>query len=267
MKVTSILTTLCLLNLYAIAQLPDNLPLKLRVGTYNVGHFNQGSLGGFQGGGSHVTAEMMRWRSWIGAQSLDILGLNEWNENFDKGSTIQAAEALLKPYYANLYFGDRKRWIYNGIATNYTLQNIRQKKSSGDYYMILGDLKIGKKTITIISVHIPWQKDWHIPALDALISELNRHEYFICMGDINALDQEQLRFQKEGFNIANGGNMGWFATASGTNTLAGRSGGPNTNIDNIITSKNIRIMNVSAPHTGLNDLDHLPVLADVVVTW
>jgi len=36
-------------------------------------------------------------------------------------------------------------------------------------------------------------------------------------------------------------------------------------IDNIITSTNITIRYVSAPTTGLNDLDHLPVLAEVLI--
>lgn len=267
MKVIFLSLIAIIYGLSANAQTEDKLPVKLRVGTYNVGHFNQGALGGFQGKGSHVTIEMMRWRKWIGQQSLDLFSVNEWNENFDKDSTINAKEALLKPYYQNLYFGDRKRWIYNGIATNFNLTNLRQQYSFGDYYMIMGDLKVGQKTITVISTHIPWQKEGHIAALEALIKELKKHEYFICMGDINALDAEQLNFQKEGFNIANGGNMGWFGTAGGQNLLAGRSGSPNSNIDNIITSKNIKIFNVSAPQTGLNDLDHLPILADLIVSW
>ncbi|MCK3685134.1 hypothetical protein [Maribellus sp. YY47] len=42
--------------------------------------------------------------------------------------------------------------------------------------------------------------------------------------------------------------------------------GINTHIDNIITSKNIKIMNISAPYTGLNDYDHLPIIADIIIT-
>src|SRR5690606_7098331 len=174
---------------------------------------------------------------------------------------------LLKPLYNNIYFGKETRWIYNGIATNFKLTNLRQVDWAGDYYALLGDLIIGEKTITIVSTHIPWQKEWHNSSLDSLIAELKKYEYFICLGDINANDENQLRFVKEGFNMANGGHMGWFSTAASANLIAGRRGGANTNIDNIITSNNIKIMNVSAPLTRVNDLDHLPVLADVVITW
>lgn len=250
------------------AQTVDGLPLRIRVGTYNVGHFNQGRLGGFQGTGKIVSAELNNWKKWIGQQGLDILVLNEWNEFFDKDSVYQAKKEILDPFYSQIYFGKSNRWIYNGIAANLPLKNVRQKNWDGDYYALLGDLIIGNKTITVISTHIPWQKNWHQRSLVALIKELKKYEYFICMGDINAADHQQQLFIKSGFNMANGGAMGWFGTAASTNRALGRSGDlPNTSIDNIITSNNIKIMRVSAPLTGLNDLDHLPILADLVITW
>ncbi|SFC73796.1 Metal-dependent hydrolase, endonuclease/exonuclease/phosphatase family [Parapedobacter composti] len=241
----------------------DTAPIKLRVGVYNVGHFNQGSLGGFQESGDKARAELNNWRKWIGQQSMDIFAVNEWNRFFDKDSTFNSEEQLLNPYYNNVYFGAEHRWIYNGIATNYRLTNLRQQSWGGDYYALIGDLELGGKTITVMCTHIPWQKQWHEAALDSMISEMKKYEYLICMGDMNAFDGEQLRFQEQGFNIANGGYMGWFCTAP-TSRAIGRKDG--FNIDNIITSPNIKIMNVSAPFTTLNDRDHLPVLADLIIT-
>ncbi len=260
-----------------VAQLPDHAPLKLRVATYNVGHFNQGVAGGFEvrgeavygkeGKQKYARLEMLDWRDWISSQSLDIFGLQEWNRYFDADSVLHAEEELLEPFYNNIYFGDEGKWIYNGIATNYTLTNLRQKYWAGEYYALIGDLQIGDKVITIISTHIPWQKETHAPALDSLLVEMKKYEYLICMGDMNANDAEQLRFKEEGFNIANGGYQGWFGTAVGSLRLTGHEGGANKNIDNIITTRNIKIMNVSAPKTGLNDQDHLPVMADLIITW
>lgn len=242
-------------------------PIKLRVGTYNVGHFNQGRLGGFQGSGKMATAALHNWRSWIGQQGLDILGVNEWNTFFGKDSLKNAQETLLKPYYNHIYFGKRNTWIYNGIATNFSLKDITQVNLDGDYYAITGEFKVNGKAIHIISVHVPWQKQWHDDSLKKLIDLLKGYEYFICLGDMNASDENQLLFTAAGFNIANGGNMGWFPTAGGTSSATGFQGKENVNIDNIVTSSNIKIMNVRAPKTGLNDLDHLPVLADVVITF
>lgn len=252
----------------AFGQSPNNLPLRIKVGVYNVGHFNQGRLGGFQGDGKMMKAELFRWRRWIGQQGLDIVAVNEWNRYFDKDSTVTAADALLTPFYKNVYFGKENRWIYNGIATNYTLENIRQENWDGDYYAVLADLKVGNKTVTIISSHIPWQKEWHERSMNKLLDMLKKYEYFICMGDMNAFDKAQMKFVEAGFNMANGGTLGWFATAAGTNGAEGRVGAvPDRSIDNIVTSSNIRIMNVSAPFTHLNDLDHLPILADIIITW
>lgn len=245
-----------------------DLPVRLKVGIFNLGHFNQGRVGGFQGSGKIMQAELFRWKSWIGQQGLDIFAVNEWSRYFDKDSLVNAEEELLKPFYTKTYFGTEHRWIYNGLATNYSLQNIRQENFDGDYYALLGDLRIGDKVITIISCHIPWQKDWHDRSLDSLVNLLKKHKHFICMGDMNAADASQLKFTAAGFNMANGGHLGWFATAAGTNTAEGRTGAvPNRSIDNIVCSSNIKIMNVSAPLTYLNDLDHLPVLADLTVTW
>lgn len=254
----------------------QTFPLKLRVATYNVGHFNQGWAGGFRFMGNPnakkehkagvAEKQIAAWRQWISEQSLDFLGVQEWNRFFDADSLFNAEKELLTPFYNNVYFGKEHTWIYNGIATNYTLTNIRTKYTYGDYYALIGDLQIADKTITIISMHIPWQEDWHVPALDELIEDLKQYEYFICFGDTNSSDKEQMRFREAGFNMANGGYQGWFGTAGGKLTLEGRQGKEDTNIDNIITSPNIKIMNVSAPQTGLNDLDHLPVIADVIIT-
>ena len=225
-------------------------PLKLKVATYNTGHFNQGRLGGLQGQGKFVKAELNNWKRWISEQNIDII-----------------EDEILKPFYNNTYWGKETRWIHNGIATNYTLENIHQVDWHGDYYAVIGDLIIDEVVIKVISTHIPWQKDWHEESFNNLIELLSTYEYFICMGDMNSSDTTQKKFIEAGFNMANGGNMGWFTTAQASVTADDYRGGVNYNIDNIITSSNIKIFNVKAPKTRLNDLDHLPVIADLVITW
>lgn len=276
MKKIFIILSLLSCSLFADAQTTGMFPLKLRVASYNVGHFNQGLSGGFRFMGEPgaqkaektgmAKRQLSAWRQWLSEQSLDIIGVQEWNKHFDVDSAFNAQEELLKPFYNNVYFGNEHKWIYNGIATNYKLTNLRFKYTHGDYYALIGDLKIGNKTITVISTHIPWQKDWHVPALNAFVEDLNQYEYFICFGDMNSSDAEQMHFREAGFNMANGGHQGWFGTASGALIAEGRQGKADKNIDNIVTSKNIKIMNVSAPRTGVNDFDHLPVIADIIIT-
>jgi len=242
----------------------EPFPLKLRIGTYNVGHFNQGNIGGY-GAGQSAASSMLQWRQWIGRQSFDVFFINEWNEYFDRDKTINAADALLYPYFNTVCFGQQHTWIYNGIATNYALTNIRQLElTHKEYYATIADLNVGGKIITLMSVHIPWQKCCHDSSIDALIVEMKKYEYLICGGDMNANDKSQRKFIEAGFNMANGGNEGWKCTAA--SKCADGSADSSSHIDNIVTTHNIKIMNVSAPMTGLNDTDHLPVLADVIIT-
>lgn len=85
-------------------------------------------------------------------------------------------------------------------------------------------------------------------------------EYFIAGGDMNALQEEQLLFKKAGFNIANGGDAGFICTYP-KNTIKNK----NYCIDNITTSANIKIRHPHSVVTNVNDQDHLPILAEVVI--
>src|SRR5690606_29717923 len=121
--------TLFLFICYAAGQTMEDFPLKLRMGTYNVGHFNQGMKGGLELKGRNASEEfkknnarmeMLNWRKWISEQSLDIFILNEWNQYFDTDSIFMAEKELLQPFYNHIYWGDEHTWIFNGIATNFT---------------------------------------------------------------------------------------------------------------------------------------------------
>src|SRR5690625_3938499 len=151
----SLLSILVIFSLDLSAQ-NSEIPLKLRVGTYNVGHFNQGRLGGFQGEGRIVQAELNNWRRWIGQQSLDIIGLNEWNLYFDKDSSFHATDELLKPYYSNIYFGTQNTWIYNRFASNFGIYTIHEEVRAGQYYAVFGGMRIDGKIRRIISSNLPW---------------------------------------------------------------------------------------------------------------
>lgn len=236
------------------------LPLTLRVGTYNVGHFNQGKLGGYQG--ADPQAAMQRWRQWIKNQSFDIFFIEEWNRYFDKDGAMDATGELLRPIFSSVFFGKENRYIYNGIATNFKLTGVRQVPlTHKEYYITQADWRVEDITITLMSVHVPWQECCHESSIDALIAELKRHKYFICAGDLNAPDHNVLKIRAAGIHVANGGDEGWFCTAAARCATTKT----NVNIDNILTSSNITIRKVSAPNTGLNDQDHLPLLAEVVI--
>lgn len=224
----------------------------VRIGTYNVGHFNDGKLGGYQG--EDVLSYMQKWKKWIQEQKLDILSLNEWSLYFDKSNTVNATDSLLAPFYKNIYFGIRDAWIYNGICTNYEVDEHSHKQikwNKTNYYAIFEDVFIEDKRVTIIATHLPWQAT-HQKAMEELIEELKQYEYFICFGDMNATDEEQTAFTNYGFNIANGGSYGFFKTYEGEKHI---------HLDNIVTSNNIEILEVISPNPNLSKGDHFPLEA------
>jgi endonuclease/exonuclease/phosphatase family metal-dependent hydrolase len=234
---------------------------KMHIGTYNVGHFNNGDLGGYQGDDPDV--QLSKWNSWISQQKFDIFAVEEWNLYFDKNKTIDAKTDLLASNFKNVYFGPLHTWIYNGIATNYTVDkvSVRYVSWDEDYYALIEEMNIDGHVLTVMSTHIPWKTATHTTALNKLISEMKKYDNLICLGDMNALDSEQLNFVTEGFNIANGGDEGFFKTVNDSSKTSDYS------IDNIVTSSNIKITNVSAPVSGLSDNDHNPLEADVEITW
>ena len=231
----------------------------VKIGVWNVGHFNTGALGGYQG--DDVDEALNRWKLWLTLQHFDIFGINEWNPTFDKDGKYDATAELLRPLYKNMYFGRYNlsyQWVYNGVATNYELDYANAYTinfAHPQYDCIVIDAKIQDKTVTLIIGHIPWQNDpgsySHDNSLPILKAEMKKHERFIYMSDMNATKEEQLSFAAEGYHIANGANGVWYPTIV-TSTTA---------LDQIITSPNIRIMESSSLLTGLQNGDHRPVMA------
>ena len=233
----------------------------LKVGSFNTGHFNMGNLGGYQG--KNVTGTLSLWQEWISQQKCDILFLQEWNVFFDKDSVYLAQKELLDPYYTNIVWGDLNEWIHNGICTNLPIQGKQVKRFNGAYYAVVTFTDFFGKQVALVSVHLNWNVNFHELDLTQFIEFLGEFDTFIAGGDINTTKEGQLRFKKAGFNIANGGDYGFICTSPGNTSRADLDS--KCCLDNIITSPNITIMHPYSSTTHVNDQDHLPILAEVVI--
>ena len=252
----------CALSLSIFLCMCTNVPsgeTVLKVASFNTGHFNMGSLGGYQG--EDVIETLSLWQDWIIQQQCDILFVQEWNVYFDKDSVYTAQKELLDPYYKNVDWGDLNLWIHNGICTNIPIQDKQVKKFNGDYYAVVTHADISGKKVALISFHLNWNVNYHMLDLKQLTDFLGEFEYFIAGGDTNASQESQLSFKKAGFNIANGGDYGFICTSPGSTI----NKGTHCCIDNIITSANIMIRHPYSTITNVNDQDHLPILAEVVI--
>ena len=231
----------------------------LKVASFNTGHFNMGDLGGYQG--DSVIGTLSLWRDWISKQQCEILFVQEWNVFFDKDSVYTAQKELLDPFYKHVVWGELNTWIHNGICTNFPIQGKQVKKLSGDYYAVVTSADIAGKQVALISVHLNWNVNYHMLDLTQFIEFLQGFEYFIAGGDMNASQAGQLLFKTAGFNMANGGDYGFISTSpGGTSKVSDRCC-----LDNIITSANIEIRHPYSSITNVNDQDHLPILAEVVI--
>ena len=93
-----------------------------------------------------------------------------------------------------------------------------------------------------------------------LASLLSNVEYGIVLGDLNTYDMSEITSNFSNFNVCNGGVFGTFITYPAVSARW-----PNGAIDNIITTKNISIQNVTAPDVQLSD--HRPIVAELNVYY
>ncbi len=246
--------------LLSLCSCTQNAPkeIVLKACAFNTGHFNQGELGGYQG--RNVLDTLSIWKDWVCKQGCDIFFLQEWNMYFDKDSAYNAQREILDPYYKNILWGDNNTYIHNGICTNLPLENKRIEHLSTDYYALVADVEIADQKVSLISVHLNWQEEHHMNDLNQFIEFLSGFDSFIAGGDMNASQAEQLLFKQAGFNIANGGDAGFICTWP-----MGAVKATNYCIDNIVTSTNIEIRHPHSVITNVNDQDHFPILAEIVI--
>ena len=233
---------------------------KLTVCTWNIGKFGEGEMSGYQG--DNPQEKVKEWKAWLKSHRVDIIGLNEWWEWFDKGKTINSEEELIAPLYANRYIANpiKSPWITNGLATNYKVKPGSQtwiNLVDPYYFALIETLIIDGHEVDVISAHIPWRKQYHAASLDVLHQELKRHKTFIFLGDTNCSHMEQSDFYvKDGYNMANPFKGRWLPTYADGSA-----------IDNVITSPNIKITKVWSSPSGLYKGDHNPFFAKLVIHW
>ena len=240
----------------------------ITVGTWNVGHFVAGvNCNGYDG--SDASAKVVLWKNFVNSKKPDILCVQEWDyqDYFDKARTIKASDNILLPTYTStaknwLYQPIVSKWIMNGIYTNFPVNpNSRTTTILGDkvYYLMSETVTIDGHDLTVICGHIPYStvNDYHAKALTLVKNELRKHKTFIFMGDTNASTAEQQDFlTEEGYHLANFVNNSWLKTTA-----------DNHSYDNIITSSDITISDVTATSSGLYKGDHYPLFCHLKIEW
>lgn len=251
----------------------DLTPIKIRVATYNIGHFAYGT--------SPIPAgtldKLQDFRNAIVNIRADIIGLTEDDVYYDSNSTMKVYDNVYKmfKYYGS---GIKQGYTCNSILSKFEIFNLKSTefatKSTHAYTEC--DIKIYDKMIHFVSTQVSWQDiNTRKAQYQELIKIAKKYEYCIIVGDMNPsarinlilpegvepnshYKEDYAIWENAGFNIANVGFFGEY------NTLIDKDyPGLMLPYDNIFTTKNI---DISFVETFENDMsDHYAIAADICI--
>lgn len=242
----------------------DNIDLKnssyLKIVSYNVGLFYDGL--------SYLSDEKLeeykiKFRRLFAQENADIMCCQEFMQFINMEQNVESTQALTDFKYA---FNTKDTSYSSVIFGNMDLKNTEKiafKEGNRDYIKTF--INFYNKKICIINAHTSTDVDFNLnrkKQIDELIEEMKKHEYVIVCGDFNAFSKEEFNlFKDAGFNLANGGVLGWYETWH--NCGRPNNGWINGAVDNIIVSSNISIQNVEMIEGQPSD--HAPLIAELKI--
>ena len=245
-------------------------PVTLKICSFNVGLWTDGKSSNARVDDANVKAESIKLRRFLGNENFDFLLCEEATHEFDKSYKINAYEYCFKNNLPHGWTtsdsnvsGPVRQFLLTG---KYKLKNVTyhnyENASTRGYVTFTSEIA-GRK-ITFINCHLSsgYSTDDELRAKERaeLIKVLKNCEYGILMGDFNARSIDDFNDFSE-FNIANHGYYGDFKTWP--DAKESDSNWPNGCIDNIITTKNIKIINVLMGEIAMSD--HKPLIAEIEI--
>ena len=232
---------------------------RLRVISYNVGHYSYGvgSSAGYEG--EDAASKLLNYKRFLSAYKPDVLCLQENYASFDSAKTLSTDTELYNPLFLYTSYGQ----LQTAIASKYA-QNMMKSGYLGDGSRGYAKsyIHVGDKTVCVMSVHLTPGADsaaTREAEIAALLELIKDEQYVIVCGDFNVADISELdSVTSAGYKLANGGYFGSVSTVHGSDTSF---------YDNVIVSPNIVIESVEAPDEVYDDLcsDHLPLIADLIL--
>lgn len=240
---------------------------KLKVCSWNVGLWTDGKSSNARVANENVATESIKLRRFLGNVDTDFLLCQEATHEFDKSYTIDAYDYCIKnnlPYAwktsSNEVSGQVKQFLLTGKnkLKNVTYHNYECESTRG---YVTFEAEIDGKVITFIVCHLSIEGDSigiRQEEMSELASVLNNCEYGVLTGDFNAFSINEFDTHFSNFNMANHGYYGDFNTwpVEGWETW-------NHCLDNIITTKSIKITNVYMGDIAMSD--HKPLLAELEI--
>lgn len=243
-------------NSYAVAKIQSGV--KLKILTFNCGHYNYGSSSEGSWTGNTLTEKINEWKAMLAKYKPDIMLGQEMSNYFDVAQTVNAIDTIFKPLLPNYYFYAWTRLLskYSFIKT--WQEDVTVTVSGTTYARSFGTaiININGVDILICSAHLPagyTAADTTIREAmrDKLISAFANYDHVIIGGDFNeSTDSFYTPFVDAGYSL---GNHGYFGTIT---TL------PNESVDNIIV-KGFTFYDAVSDSADACTSDHYPFASEI----
>lgn len=235
---------------------------RIRVATMNYGLWNDGVTKYAED--EKAAAVLECWKQMLADHNADMIAGQEYLPFFDRSNKMPADECLfsfLYPYQYSTTTGHGKNLVSATVFTDFAVRSFSTDKNR--QYTKAHTVIHGTR-VCVLNAHCSLEPDFTVhrqTEFEELLRVMREEEHVILMGDFNAYSVSEFAlFQKAGYRIANGGEFGTFDTWTNFDKP---SSWKNKAIDNIIVSRDIRILNVSVDRRDLSD--HSMLIADLVL--
>lgn len=243
-------------------------PLLLKVGSFNVGIWTDGKSSNARVDPANVKAEGIKLRRFLGNTNFDFLLCEEATHEFDKDYKIDAYEYCFEnnlPFYWKTKSSTEgspqvRQFLLTG---KYELINVTyhdyECESTRGY--VTFECNISGRNITFIVCHLSLESSSdgiRQQEMEELANILKKCEYGVLCGDFNAFSIDEFTTHFSEFNLSNHGYYGDFNTWPVTGWESW-----NHCLDNIITTKSIKITNVLMGEIAMSD--HKPLIAEIEI--
>lgn len=243
-------------------------PLLLKVGSFNVGMWTDGVGSNARVDPANVKEESIKLRRFIGNTNFDFLFCEEATHEFDKDYKIDAYEYCFKNnlpfYWKTKSSAEGSPQVRQFLLTGkYELINVTyhdyECESTRGY--VTFECNISGRNITFVVCHLSLESSSdgiRQKEMEELANILKKCEYGVLCGDFNAFSIDEFTTHFSEFNLSNHGYYGDFNTwpVPGWKSW-------NHCLDNIITTKSIKITNVLMGEIAMSD--HKPLIAEVEI--
>ena len=255
---------------FSVYEIP--ITTKLKVMTYNVGHYAYGTGMGLPA--STYDEKFLNWKRFIGKIGVDIIGIQEFDSWMNDAETEENAIIANDVFWDNFYKYGKETGTKTAIKSKeYFSWCYNRQLTSGTYYTIAWI-----NGICLMSVHLSVgaaNTQTRLTEAAEIVSLLENEDRFIIFGDFNCEPGEEDAlygvFTSQNYKIANCGFFGDYYTWSSARTDFSHYDNPTGElyyIDNIIVSDNINIVDAYAVPEAYDicTSDHIPFVAELEIS-